>query len=372
MIRTGSRNRGVTAFPDGRVLSGATPREMGYFMPPEWHPHEATWLAWPTNLVTWPEGRLEGVQEVYVDLIRILSKGEYVRVLVDTPEEADRLRERLRRAGGVEQDRVQLFVIPTVDAWIRDYGPNFLLRRTDRGWEKAANRWRFNAWGGKYPELEADDLVAPRILEQIEVPYFEPGLILEGGSIDVNGAGLCLTTRQCLLNPRRNPPLREAEIARILCDYLGVREVIWLEEGIAGDDTDGHVDDIARFVAPDLVVAAYEPDPADPNHGPLSEVRRELRRRQAAGYFRVLELPMPEPVWEGGQRLPASYVNFYIANRHVLVPCFGCRRDGEALSILRQVFPGREVVPVDARDLVYGLGAVHCLSQQEPAVPGRE
>ncbi|GAB4248875.1 MAG: agmatine deiminase family protein [Acidobacteriota bacterium] len=352
------------------ILSGLTPRELGYFMPPEWHRHEATWLTWPTNPVTWPDGRLERVQAVYVDAIRTLIQGERVRILVDAPEEAELLRERLHRTGDIELGRVEIFIIPTVDAWIRDYGPNFLLRQTERGWEKGANRWRFNAWGGKYPDLEGDDAVAPQILEALGVPYFEPGIVLEGGSIEVNGAGLCLTTRQCLLNPNRNPHLDAREIERTLRDYLGVREVIWLEEGIAGDDTDGHVDDVARFVAPDLVVAAYEPDPADPNHAPLREVRRELRRRQAAGYFRVLDLPMPEPLWDGDQRLPASYANFYIANRTVLVPCFGCRQDGAALGILRQVFPGREVVPIDARDLVYGLGAIHCLSQQEPAVPG--
>ncbi len=345
----------------------ATPRTRGLRMPAEWCPHEATWLSWPTNEVTWPGWRLEAVREAYVEMIRWLALGEEVRILVDDQDTAENLHLRLEGELGPSADNVTCWIIPTVDAWIRDYGPNFLKDESNRRLRvPAANRWRFNAWGGKYPELAVDDGVCPRILERLNAVVFEPGIVLEGGSIDVNGQGLCLTTRQCLLHPNRNPELSPRRIEEYLTGFLGAKRILWLEEGIIGDDTDGHVDDIARFVAVDQVLVAYEPDPADGNHSILQDAVRRLETWQQEGLFRVTRLPMPEPVLAEDHRLPASYANFYIANRTVFAPVFGCSRDREALSVLQSVFPGRQVVGIPARDMVYGLGAVHCLTQQQP------
>jgi agmatine deiminase len=353
---------------DGRT---ATPAALGYRMPAEWHPHSATWLAWPTNEETWPD-RLQDVRDVYVEMVRILSRRERVHLLVDDEATRETLQDELVRAGAV-LERLCLEVIPTVDAWIRDYGPNFLVPRSKSGVGLAFNNWRFNAWGEKYPDLMTDDGVPRRIVERLGVPCFEPGLVLEGGSIEVNGKGLCLTTRQCLLNPNRNPRLSAPEIETALRDYLGVRRILWLEEGIAGDDTDGHIDDIARFVDESTVVCAVEEDPTDVNHLPLADGLARLKEISRTGdRFRVVPIPMPEPVLDDrGGRLPASYANFYIANGLVLVPVFGCSRDRGVLEILAPLFPGREVVGVSSADLVWGLGAIHCLTQQQPEVSGQ-
>ncbi len=349
-----------------------TPAALGYRMPAEWHPHAATWLAWPTNEQTW-SARLRRVRDSYLEMIRLLSREERVHLLVDDEAARETVRNELERAGAI-LERVSLEVIPTVDAWIRDYGPNFLVARSPGRAGLAFNNWRFNAWGEKYPDLMRDDRIPERIAERLMgARVFEPGLVLEGGSIDVNGEGLCLTTRQCLLNPNRNPRLSAREIDEALREYLGVRRVVWLEEGIAGDDTDGHIDDIARFVDNDTVVCAVEEDPADVNHAPLADCLARLDRiSQTEGLFRVVPLPMPEPALDdGGRPLPASYANFYIANNLVLVPVFGQDRDRRALEILAPLFPGRRVVGIPAVDLVWGLGAVHCLTQQQPAVSGQ-
>ena len=336
-------------------------------MPAEWEPHAATWLAWPHKEASWP-GLLDRIPPVMVAMIRALVEGEavHVNVLDESMERAVRAR---LAAAGLAQAPVHLHRIPTDDAWARDHGPIWLVR--DRGGrrEQMILDWDYNAWGGKYPPFAQDDAVPVRVGELLGIPVRSPGMVLEGGSIDVNGAGTLLTTESCLLNPNRNPRLSRAEIEAALRDWLGVRQILWLGDGIAGDDTDGHVDDLTRFVAPGTVVTVLEENPRDPNFEPLRAnlARLQAMRLEDGAPLRVVPLPMPDPVGYENQRLPASYANFYIANRVVLLPVFGCAQDERAQRTLAALFPGRAVVPIPARDLVWGLGACHCLTQQQPA-----
>lgn len=345
-----------------------TPASLGYSMPAEWEPHEGTWLSWPKDPVTWPE-QIEQVQRIYLEMIDILTAGEKVFLLVDDEKMEEEVRRKVA-AAGIEQRNIIFHRIPTVDAWIRDYGPNFVVRNANHDRRIAFNDWIFNAWGDKYETLKRDDHVPELIAPLLKVPVFTPGLVLEGGSIDVNGCGTCLTTEQCLLAQTRNPSLASHEIEKALKDYLGVQNVIWLREGIAGDDTDGHVDDIARFTGPHTVVCAVEDDPSDVNYRPLRENHDLLKNAcdESARSLTVVPLPMPAAVSYQGDRLPASYANFYIANASVLVPIFNDRNDAGALSILAELFPEREVRGIHCRDLVVGLGAIHCITQQQPAV----
>jgi agmatine deiminase len=308
------------------------------------------------------------VEEIFITMIRLLTRHERVELLVDDAETEEQVRRRLRSALAVLEN-LRVHRIPTVDSWIRDYGPNFLLRRRGGCVEAAFNHWDFNAWGGKYEELKLDAKIPAELAPRLDIPCFRPGIVLEGGSIDVNGAGVCLTTDQCLLNPNRNPRLSRGEIERYLRGYLGVEKVVWLGEGIIGDDTDGHVDDFARFVGSETVVLATEDDPSDPNFEVLKDNRRRLTEaRDLAGRpFRIVELPMPARVDGPEGRLPASYANFYIANRLVLTPVFGHARDEQALTVLRGLFPERQVVGIPCEPLIWGLGAIHCVTQQQPA-----
>jgi len=261
---------------------------------------------------------------------------------------------------------------PTNDAWCRDHGPIFIQRpELDR--PQAVIDWGFNAWGGKYPPYDLDDVIPTRIAQELSLPLFEPGIVLEGGSIDVNGRGTLLTTESCLLNPNRNPALSRPEIEQILRAYLGVRHILWLGDGIAGDDTDGHVDDLTRFVDERTVVTVVEEDPGDENYEPLQKNLERLGRMtdQDGLPLRVITLPMPQALWHEGQRLPASYANFYIANGVVLLPTYDPARDAEARATLQELFPSREVVGIDCTDLVWGLGAFHCVTQQWPMVAGK-
>jgi agmatine deiminase len=333
--------------------------------PAEWEPHRATWLAWPHKEASWP-GILERIPPLFVEMVRALTTGERVEILVR--DEADEARVRaLLESAAVGSSRVGLHRIPTDDAWIRDHGPTFVLRPTGGALE--AVDWGYNAWGGKYPPWDQDVKVAGRIAELLGVERHDGGMILEGGSIDGDGDGTLLTTESCLLNPNRNPELSREDIEERLRRFLGARRILWLGDGIVGDDTDGHVDDLTRFVAPGIVVTVVEDDPADANHRALEDNLRRLETMEDARGRRltVVKLPMPAPVvWEG-QQLPASYANFYVGNAVVLVPVFADPRDDEALDTLARLFPGRRVVPIPARDLVWGLGACHCLTQQEPA-----
>ncbi len=335
-------------------------------MPAEWEPHAATWLAWPHNLDTWPDD-LKRVQRTWVEMIRTLAIGETVDLLVNDASSETEVAVRLGR-GGVDTRRVTFHRIPTVDVWIRDYGPTFITR-ADRSAALAFVNWRFNAWGMKYPEYVADDTVPLRLNEALGLPAFTPGIVLEGGSIDVNGAGLCLATEECLLNPNRNQGRTRQDIERLLRSALGLQRVLWLPAGMAGDDTDGHIDNLARFVDTDTVVCVVEPDPRDENHRALQENYRCLTSATEphGRRLRVVPLPQPDPVMADDDRLPASYANFYIANGVVLVPLYGGSRDQAALDILAPLFPGRRVAGIDARALILGLGGIHCVTQQQPA-----
>ncbi len=344
------------------------PSDLGFFMPAEWHPHEATWLVWPKDPVTWPD-RVPLVEEVFLQMIATLGACERVELLIDGVEVERDIRKRLLDARASNID-VRFHRIPTVDSWIRDYGPNFLIRRGPDGVQLAYNHWIFNAWGNKYEELKKDAVIPQLLASVLDVPRFTPGIVLEGGSIEVNGEGVCLTTEQCLLHPNRNPGLSRIEIERYLKGYLGVQQIVWLGEGIIGDDTDGHIDDIARFVRPETIVCATEDDPEDPNYGLLRDNHDRLQKARTLDGkpFEVITLPMPGPVESESGRLPASYANFYIANGVVLVPVFGHRNDAAALETLARLFPGREVIGINCEPLVWGLGTIHCVTQQQPGV----
>jgi agmatine deiminase len=346
-----------------RPMTRPAPAELGFRMPAEWAPHQATWISWPHNPETWP-GVLAAAEASMAEAVTALASGETVRINVLDAEHEAHVR---RLLGPVASTPAIVFHhFPTNDAWCRDHGAIFV--RDDSG-RLAALDCGFNAWGGKYPPWNLDDAIPAQMAEALGLPRFEGGLILEGGSIDVNGAGTVLTTEQCLLNENRNPALSRAEIEERLRLLLGVRQVLWLGDGIVGDDTDGHIDDITRFVAEDLVVTVVEPNRADPNHEPLAANLAQLRgMRLADGRpLRILELPMPRPVELDGAPLPASYGNFYIGNRVVLLPVFGQPADEEAGRILADCFPDRRIVPIRANELVVGLGAFHCLTQQVPA-----
>ena|SRR5690349_18923390 len=336
-------------------------------MPAEWAPHRGTWLSWPHKEASWP-GKFGPVPGIFAGMVRELADREEVHVNVAGPGMEAAVRELLADEGA-DLGNVFFHDNPTNDAWCRDHGPIFLERSHLGGREQAIVDWGYNAWGGKYPPYDLDDVIPTRIGAELELPVFHPGVILEGGSIDVNGRGTVLTTEACLLNPNRNPQLGREDIEAVLRDYLGVRKVLWLGDGIAGDDTDGHVDDITRFGDERTVVTVVEDDPADENHEPLQANLERLRGMtdQDGGALRVVTLPMPRALWHEGQRLPASYANFYIANGLVLVPTYDPPRDEAALALLRDLFPGRDVVGIDCTDLVWGLGAFHCVTQQWPA-----
>ena len=344
-----------------------TPVELGYRMPAEWHRHNATWLSWPKDPETWPD-RVPQVEEIFLKMMAALAPHEIVNLLVDDEETEPSVRARCTFPSA---ENIHYHRIPTVDSWIRDYGPNFLLN--DKG-GLAYNDWIFNAWGNKYEELKQDDSIPARLESLLKGPRFEPGIVMEGGSIEVNGAGCVLTTEQCLLNPNRNPHLSKNEIEQYLKNYLGVEMVLWLGEGIVGDDTDGHIDDIARFVFPNVIVCAIEEDPADANYKLLQDNLKRLKLMTDAKDrpFEILTLPMSGVV--GGtstdsrnlDRLPASYANFYIANNVVLAPIFGHPNDTRALNTLEELFPSRRIVGINCEPLVWGMGTIHCVTQQEP------
>jgi agmatine deiminase len=345
----------------------------GYRMPAEWEPHAATYLVWPHNRDTWP-GTFERIPPVFAQLAAAIARFEPLRILVeDAAAQAAAqplIDAELRRSGVVVPgDRLRFVEVQTDDSWIRDHGPIFINRRGGgAGPAQLALDWRFNSWGEKYGPWARDDVVPRELGRRFGFEVIEPGIVLEGGSIEVNGAGLILTTEQCLLNPNRNPALTRGEIEDYLTTYLGGAKVLWLGEGIAGDDTDGHIDDLARFVSADTIVTVVEHDPADENYRPLADNLRRLRAmRDLDGRpFTIATLPMPPAMHHEGTRMPASYANFYIANGAVVMPHFDCARDAEAAEVLRRLFPGRQVVGVPAIDLVWGLGTIHCLTQQHP------
>jgi agmatine deiminase len=352
-----------------------TPRELGYRMPAEWDRHEATWLAWPHNPEDWP-GKFQPIPWLYAEIVRLLAARERVHILVDDTKAAQRATGMLERTGA-NLDQVNFHMWPTDRSWTRDTGPIFVRNAEGR---VAITNWRFNGWA-KYDNCALDDQFPARVTSLLEFEEWRPSitlpggalhrLVLEGGSIDTNGEGILITTEECLLSDvqQRNPGVSRELLEQALHDFLGFEQVIWLNRGIAGDDTHGHVDDITRFVARDTIVTAVEPDMTDPNHEPLAEnlARLKAARNQRGKQFTVVELPMPKPVIFRGQRLPASYANFYIANGLVLMPTFHDPNDRVALNILAELFPGREVIGIHCVDLVWGLGTLHCMTQQQPA-----
>jgi agmatine deiminase len=343
----------------------ATPAELGFRMPAEWEKQEAVWLSWPHKRASWP-GHFRPIPGVFAGIVAAISRFEEVRI-----NAAAALQPRARRLvekAGADLARVRFFDHPTNDAWCRDHGPIFV--RNDRTGEVALTDWEYNAWGNKYPPYDLDNRIPPLIAAALGLRLFEKRMVLEGGSIDVNGEGLLLTTEACLLHPNRNPGLARAQIEAALRSHLGVHTVLWLGDGIVGDDTDGHVDDLSRFYRADGIVTTLERNRRDPNHRVLAENLERLRsfRTPSGGRFTIAELPMPKTVFCDGQPMPASYANFLVINGAVLMPTFRQpRRDREAAEVLAGCFPGREIVPIDCLELVWGLGTLHCISQQQPA-----
>jgi agmatine deiminase len=344
-----------------------TPRSLGYYFPAEFALHTATWLSWPHNPDTWP-GKIETIFPSYCQFIKVLTAGEFVHINVaDAGMEEKAI--GILQAHDVPLDRIRFYHHPTNDAWCRDHGPAFLIHPESQQ-PKVIVDWGHNAWGGKYPPFDLDDVIPTLIGKAYDIPVFHPGIIMEGGSVEFNGEGTLITSTSCLLNKNRNPHLSKAAIEQYLVDYYGVEHILWVDEGIIGDDTDGHIDDTVRFFNPDSVITVIEDNKRDDNYTLLKHNLRQLQQMRLPDdrQLTIVELPMPDPVYYEGQRLPASYANFYISNLHVIVPTFRCDRDDEALSILQDCFPEREVVGIDSTDIIWGLGSFHCLSQQEPAV----
>jgi len=340
-----------------------TPAALGYRMPAEWEPHTATWLSWPRREgISFPES-FDRVLPTLRAMVEALIESEQVCINVSNGAHEAEVRSVLH---GLPMERITFYRIPTNEPWCRDHGPIFLTR-VEGSSRLAIVDWDYNAWGNKYPPFDLDEVVPTRVAEILKLPVFYPHMILEGGSIDVNGTGALLTSESCLLNKNRNPNLSRDEIEQCLRDYLGVSEILWLGDGIAGDDTDGHIDDLTRFVSERRLITVIEENRDDENYEPLQQNLVRLREMKIDGRkLDILTLPMPKKIVREGLRLPASYANFYVANTRVLVPTFADANDEAALSVLRQCFPDRRVIGIDCRKLIWGLGTFHCLTQQQP------
>ncbi len=343
-----------------------SPANAGFHFPAEWHSHTATWLSWPHKEESWP-GKIGTIYKPYCEFIKEVSKGELVRINVADERMAAFAKGQLL-AVGADLSKIEFFNFPTNDAWCRDHGPAFLINEETK--QKAIVDWGYNAWGGKYPPFDLDDVIPTKIGERFNLTVYHPGIVMEGGSVDFNGKGTILTTTACLLNKNRNPHLNQQQIEEYLQNYYGAEQILWLGDGIVGDDTDGHIDDITRFVNEDTVVTVVEENKHDENYHILQENLQTLKTMRLLNgkQLNIIELPMPDPVVYDGQRLPASYANFYIANAAVIVPTYRCANDDKALEILQQCFPDRKVMGIDSTDIIWGLGSFHCLSQQEPEV----
>jgi agmatine deiminase len=359
----GWKGIGDTAYPDNALTRAGTPRNWGFGMPAEWEPHEAVWLAWPDNPDTFPH--LSEVERSYRSFITALKGSERVELLVRSASARTTIKKSLDLEK-IDGSSLTFRTADYTDVWIRDYGPTFVTNPATS--QVSMVQWKFNAWGGKYEDHIRDGSIPGSIRKWLRMPAFEPGIVLEGGSVDVNGLGTIMTTRSCLQNPNRNPDRSQEEIGEYLKEYLGGTHVIWLDEGIAGDDTDGHIDDIARFTGPRTVACAWEDDKSDENYDALRNNYEILKRShdQDRRKLRVVKLPMPSDISGEYGRYPASYTNFYIGNTVVVVPVFGDLHDRDALKILQKELPGRHVVGIDATALVEGHGAFHCVTQQQP------
>lgn len=343
-----------------------TPKQLGYHFPAEFAKHSATWLSWPHKEASWP-GKIETIYPVYAKFIKHVAEGEKVNINVLNEAMKQKARSYLQTAGA-NLAQIEFFFHPTNDAWCRDHGPAFLINPIEK--KKMIVDWGYNAWGGKYPPFDLDDVIPTLIAKHYNLPVVHPGIVMEGGSVEFNGRGTLLTTKACLLNPNRNPHLNQAQIEEHLVNYYGVNHILWLGDGIVGDDTDGHIDDLTRFVNEDTVVTIVESNKQDENYDLLRENLKELKtlRLENGKQMNIVELPMPSAVVYDGMRLPASYANFYISNNYVVVPTFRDKNDDRALNILQQCFSNRTVIGLDSTDIIWGLGSFHCLSQQEPAV----
>ncbi|HEY0678163.1 MAG TPA: agmatine deiminase family protein [Chitinophagaceae bacterium] len=345
-----------------------TPKQLGYYFPAEFAPHVATWLSWPHKEASWP-GKIHTIYPYYCEFIKELTKGEDVFINVND-ENMEAFAVSCLENAGVNTERITFCIHPTNDAWCRDHGPAFLVNPNAPEHKKVIVDWNYNAWGGKYPPFDLDDVIPTLIADYYKVPVYHPGIIMEGGSVEFNGNGTLMTSTACLLNPNRNPHLSQEQIEEYLVNYYGVEQVLWIDEGIVGDDTDGHIDDTVRFVNEDTVLTVIEDNKADENYELLQLNLRQLKQMRLLNgkQLNIVELPMPDLVIYEDQRLPASYANFYIANSSVIVPTFRCKKDEMALRIISECFPGRNVIGIDSTEIIWGLGSFHCLSQQEPAI----
>lgn len=349
------------------IKNGATPKSLGYHFPAEFAKHDAIWLSWPHKEESWP-GKIATIYPSYCEFIKVVALTELVCINVVN----DKMRQaaaKMLELAGVNLDQVRFYIHPTNDAWCRDHGPSFLINE-NAAVPKIIVDWNINAWGGKYPPYDLDDVIPTKIATALDLPVFYPNIIMEGGSVDFNGAGTVITSTCCLLNENRNPHLKQSQIEKYLSDYYGVDQVLWVSEGIVGDDTDGHIDDTVRFVNEDTVITVVEPNVLSDNHELLQKNLKELKSMRLLNgkQLNIVELPMPADVIYENQLLPASYANFYISNGHVVVPTFKCANDDKALQIIQACFSTRKVVGIDSTDIIWGLGSFHCLSQQEPSI----
>lgn len=345
----------------------SSPKAQGYYFPAEFAPHDATWLSWPHKEASWP-GKIDTIYPYYARFIKALADSE--RVCINVKDEAMKaFALKYISEEGAKLDKVEFYFHPTNDAWCRDHGPAFLINPS-AAVPKVVVDWGYNAWGGKYPPFDLDDDIPTKVAAHYGLPVYYPGIVMEGGSVEFNGAGTVLTSTACLLNPNRNPHLDQGQIEQYLCDYYGMDQVLWVDEGIVGDDTDGHIDDTVRFVNEDTVLTVIETDRNDENHALLQHNLKQLKQLRLLNgkQLNIVELPMPDAVTWEDQRLPASYANFYISNKSVIVPTFRSVKDDLALRIIQGCFPTREVIGIDSTEIIWGLGSFHCLSQQEPSV----
>ncbi len=343
-----------------------SPAKNGFYFPAEWAQHTGTWLSWPHKEESWP-GKIGTIYPRYCEFIKELTAGELVRINVKDKQMAAFAKQQLQLID-IDLSRVEFFEFETNDAWCRDHGPAFLINPETK--KKVIVDWGYNAWGNKYPPFDLDDVIPTKIGEHFGLAVYNPGIVMEGGSVDFNGKGTILTTTACLLNKNRNPHLNQHQIEEYLYNYYGAEQILWLGDGIIGDDTDGHIDDITRFVNEDTVVTVIEENKRDENYPILQENLQTLKTMRLLNGKQpnIIELPMPSPVIYDGQRLPASYANFYIGNAVVVMPTYRCNNDDKALEILQKCFPDRKVIGIDSTDIIWGLGSFHCLSQQEPEV----
>jgi len=340
------------------------PREQNYRVPAEWDKQSATWLAWPYDTITFPQ-RVSAVEKIYYQIIKALSEHELIKLLVTTEQVKEKVTEQLE-ANGVNITQIKFYVTDYADVWVRDYGPTFLLNQQGKpAWVK----WRYNAYGNKFPDLLKDNLVFNNLTEQIKATLFTAPLVMEGGAIEPNGQGLVLTTEQCLLSPSRNPNLTRQQTEQLLKDYLGANKIIWLKQGLYNDHTDGHIDEVARFVNPTTVVLAWTDNINNPNYQNLRDNLNILQQQNTLSGepLNIIKLPLPEVYYDNNQLAPASYANFYLANKTVLIPQFGQATDLTAAKIIADYFPKRTIIGLNCLDLLYGGGGLHCITQPEPA-----